>query len=512
MLKVGNQEGAKALLDKAEGLQFDDAEDITKVGVLKLSLNDLEGITDLQKALDLDPGLASTNLALGLAYLEKGDYESALKLAKKLQADADAELQVFGYNLEAKAYIVQENIEEANGVIDESLVAHPDNIYALNFKAAYYIDKKEALEAEKKINKVLNIDPDNALALKLYYALQSNFSEIDSEAVKDKIEAAYNKNPSSASHQELYVKVLFSEASYKKIITTFNHKTDNTLLTKILVGSSLILTQQAEEASYYYDAWLKESPKNTIALVGMILSQDILRNYSEALVYARRLTEGASYKDKAYNKLFYYLVINKKLDEAEKLYEKLDISIKNDALTKGIYGELLVNLNDYKEAISYLQPAYDELGTSRLARLIYRSHYELKQKNVGLEFLYDHINSHPNDVSILMLLANELIIQDKDTAKDIYVKVLAITPDNALALNNLAWIEVELKNYQSANKYALLANKALPNSAQILDTLGLSELRLNNTEAAIQHFTQALKLAPDDVAIQKHLDEANNSL
>ena len=94
----------------------------------------------------------------------------------------------------------------------------------------------------------------------------------------------------------------------------------------------------------------------------------------------------------------------------------------------------------------------------------------------------------------------------KKEAGDAYNKVLGIDPDNALALNNLAFLNAETgSNLDQAMTMAERAKKRAPNSPSISDTLGFVYYQKNLNSEALQIFKQAVQDDPQNSTFHFHL-------
>ena len=96
---------------------------------------------------------------------------------------------------------------------------------------------------------------------------------------------------------------------------------------------------------------------------------------------------------------------------------------------------------------------------------------------------------------------------DKSTSIKHYKKVLALQPNNVIALNNLAWTYFETNNAE-ASTLAALANKQAPNNPSILDTYGWIEVNMGNKTKGLKLLKQALSLDPTNKEIQQHIKAA----
>jgi tetratricopeptide (TPR) repeat protein len=89
-----------------------------------------------------------------------------------------------------------------------------------------------------------------------------------------------------------------------------------------------------------------------------------------------------------------------------------------------------------------------------------------------------------------------------------YKKLLAKDPKNQRALNNLAFLLVEEKNYPEAVNYAERAYKLSPNNPSILDTYGLTLFKKGSVIEAIKYFEKAYIIKPKSINIALHYAEA----
>jgi Flp pilus assembly protein TadD len=87
-----------------------------------------------------------------------------------------------------------------------------------------------------------------------------------------------------------------------------------------------------------------------------------------------------------------------------------------------------------------------------------------------------------------------------------YRKTLELAPNNAVALNNLAYLLSENKgNLEEALELAQRAREALPNLTEISDTLGWIYLKQNSTGAAIDVFEELVKRESQNPTFRYHL-------
>jgi tetratricopeptide (TPR) repeat protein len=97
-------------------------------------------------------------------------------------------------------------------------------------------------------------------------------------------------------------------------------------------------------------------------------------------------------------------------------------------------------------------------------------------------------------------------MKEPGKAKPMYEEMLKLSPDNAIALNNLAYILAESgENLDQALKYALRAKQKYPQDNDIADTLGWIYIRKNLSDNAVQIFKELVGKNPHHPTWRYHL-------
>ena len=96
--------------------------------------------------------------------------------------------------------------------------------------------------------------------------------------------------------------------------------------------------------------------------------------------------------------------------------------------------------------------------------------------------------------------------KQKDKLRPVYEQILRLSPDNAIALNNLAYILADNGvDLDQALTYAQRAKQKAPNHPDIADTLGWVYIKKNLSDDAIKIFRDLLARKPDHVTWRYHL-------
>jgi cellulose synthase operon protein C len=118
------------------------------------------------------------------------------------------------------------------------------------------------------------------------------------------------------------------------------------------------------------------------------------------------------------------------------------------------------------------------------------------------------IKANPKDAEVTLALADaKARAGDFSGARRAYETLIALSPDNASAMNNLANVLFQLKD-PGAMKMAEAALAKSPGDANIIDTIGWFLLQSGQTDRALQQFRDARLRAPENPEIRYHLAEA----
>jgi len=119
---------------------------------------------------------------------------------------------------------------------------------------------------------------------------------------------------------------------------------------------------------------------------------------------------------------------------------------------------------------------------------------DVAARNTALSAL---VEMSPNDISLLGALAEtETLARRFSRAADLYRKILAIDPGNAVALNSLGYAEANAGHVEAATKALEQYGKSLEQSTNSLDSLGEVQFMNGRFAEAERYFQQAYRRDP----------------
>ena len=112
---------------------------------------------------------------------------------------------------------------------------------------------------------------------------------------------------------------------------------------------------------------------------------------------------------------------------------------------------------------------------------------------------------NPKDAAFLGYLGDgALMRKDYSSAEKIYMAVIKLQPDSAVAYNNLAWVTGKL-NKEGAIAFAEKANTLAPNQPAFMDTEAMLLSDKGDYAKALELQNKALALQPQNTTFKLHL-------
>jgi tetratricopeptide (TPR) repeat protein len=393
-----------------------------------------------------DPG---DNDARGLAatfLLDKGDVAKALAELQAVVTRAP-DNPVSRYNL-GRAHAARGEFEQARQQFAKAIELRPDYVMARLALAQLQVTRGEFDAALKTAEAILAIDRGNVNARLVESAAlmgQKKFS--DSRAMLDAMIKAYPGSPD----------VLFQ------------------------LGVVNLAENKFKDAEDAFRRAYQLNPANSRGLMG-IVETNMAQNKTEEALKILQLES-----DKAPNRLDLLLAMGNTAVRAG----KFDLAVQT-------FNKVLAGLDKGSKAQGDI---YLRIGET------YRRKGDL---NSSVQALQKARETMPDNIVVLSTLA--LVLDGagrRPEAKQVYEATLKLDPNNAVALNNLAFLLAESNgDLDDALTKAQRAKQLLPNLYEISDTLGWIYLKKNLADQAIDVFKDLVVKQPNHSTYHYHLGMA----
>ena len=498
LLKDGNVVGAKQMVEKSEAVSAT-AEDLSRLGVLQLSLNDIDGLVNLEEAVEKAPESVTSQATLLRAYIATNQLDKAKVAAKEWheQSPETAAPLIYLGNIATAEGAYQEAaqyLDKASGLSD----AGNEVTYS---RANLLVAEGKKENAIAFIRAFIDENPADVQALALWFALAAE--EGDGNAVIAHTQTQFNKNKS-----DLKLRLLLAR------MYSINGQLDNTvsLLADVegdesspqvfwnLKGQTLIATNNVKEATAFFDRWLSFYPQDKNAVLGKLLIVDSQKQFKQGLALTDKVL--AKRPDAQLTLLKAYF--HSRLGQAKPAWDIINSTtddVKALPFVRGIIARLHLIEKAPEQAVEHAKAAYDATPNSDNALLLVAALEMSGKKEQAFSFLEKHVGAHNNDVQSAMLLAERQIRSDRKAAIDTYEQVLSKTPDNFVVLNNLAYLAFEDGELKRAEELAKKAVSLQRENADAVDTLAQIYTAKGDKEAALALYEQvsAGPIASDEV-------------
>jgi len=498
LLREGNVVGAQKMVEKSEAVSTT-AEDLSRLGVLQLSLNDVDGLVNLEQAVQQAPESLTTQATLLRAYIATNQLEKAKSAAKEWNEqapDVAAPLIYLG-----SIATNEGNYEEAAKFLDEASKLNDSENEVTYARAKLLVAEGKKDEAVSFIRAFINKKPADIQALALWFALASE--QGNAEQVIKHTQAEFNNNKDN-----LNLRLLLSR------MYSLNNKLDKTvsLLSQVegdeaspqafwnLKGQALIATNNVEEATVFFDRWLSFYPQDKNAVLGKLLIVDSQKQFEQGLALTNKVLAKRPDAQLTLLKAYFHA----RLGQAKPAWEIINSTaddVKKLPFVRGILARLHLIDKQPEQAIDHARAAYDATANSDNALLVIAALEMAGEKSQAFTFLEEHVGSHSNDVQSAMLLAERQIDANRKAAINTYEQILKQTPDNFVVLNNLAYLAFEDKNYNRAQELAQRAVDIKSDNPEAVDTLAQILIAQGKKEQALALYEKvsAQPIASDEV-------------
>ncbi|MEM6579628.1 MAG: XrtA/PEP-CTERM system TPR-repeat protein PrsT [Pseudomonadota bacterium] len=505
---LGDSEKSVQYLLKAVELQPENPQLRTRLAVSYLQSGDRErGIGELEGVIEIDPEFTQSELLLILQHLQDEEYEKAMEVAEQLSEKRPASMMAL--NLVGGTMLLQGEQDSAIEIFEQVLRTQPDNATAANSLAELAIKRGEFDLARDYYQGVLDVSPGALSATMKLAALEDALG--NNEKANQLFLRAVEVHPDSASAKLSLARHLLRNGSSRQTIAIIEEIEDTHPNVPILLevrGEAELAQGDTEKALKTLKRLVKIEPNSAEAHYLLASAYEAVGDYDQFRVSLADSLEADESLLVAQLSMIRLSVTDGDLDAAEQRLSALQERYPGHPDVYNQEGWLALRKNEYERAIEAYQTAIQISPRSSSVLMLADSQTRSGDLQQGISTLEEWVTQYPQDLVVIATLANIYGSQGEvQKSRDALEKVVALDPNNALALNALAW-SLKDDNFDSALEYAESAYEIAPGVPQIADTLGVLRLRQNRTSEAIRLFEKALAGLPDNQEIQSHLNQA----
>jgi len=503
---------------------------------------------EIQQALAVDPNLARAHLLMAYVNLLRKNpsravpelkaaadlaplrSEERIKYAEFQAANgASGEAKIFLQNItrQASDYVpawrdlaqialTEKKYDESLSSLENILSRDPENPDARMLQAEVWLEKNDARKAIATLDKLNNAYPNTAVVkyqLARAYLASNNLSQATA-ALEQALAAKPNYTEAILLLGELNLRSGKLQAAVA-VIEDLQKKQPELPQARLLLANAYQALGRLDDAAALFREQIKAVPQSPDAhfLLGLILRQQ--NKNAEARQAFEKASELAPDNLNPIGQLVEMDLADKRYDAATQRVEQQLQNYPDAAGPHFLEAKIYVAhaaQRDWVRAEAALQkaieldanftPAYELLVS------VYLAENKLPQAISQLKTEMEKDPNNPRPLLMAGLVYEHM--KDYPKARDSYEKVLALSPDFVLSLNNLAYLYAErLNRLDRAYELAQKARALQPADAMVADTLGWILYRRGDYQQALALLQESASKLPENPEVQFHLGMAN---
>ena len=504
-LQSGDPKKAEEYFAKASKLDPDNASRRTSLALAQMAQGDVANATsELERLSGEDKGI-SADRALIATYLQRNQLDKALAaidVLQKKQPDNPAT-----YNLRARVLLAKKDTAGARNNLEKALALNPAYIPAVAALASLDMVDNKPADARMRFEAVLAKDPKNSAALlslaKLTAATGGNLE--DALALINK---AVKENPSETAPRIALIEFYLARKDAKKAAATAQDALaaipDKVELVNA-AGAAQFLSGDVNQALATYAKLATLQPTSPLAYLRIAEIQSTQKNTDEAVKNLRKALEIRPNLLEAQQKLILVYLAAGNSKDALAVARDVEKQRPREAVGYVLEGDIQASQKRWPEAGAAYRSGLKQAPSTELVVRLHKTLLASQNATEADKTASDWIKAHPKDVVFRLYLGDVATARkDYPAAIQHYRSVVDQQPENALALNNLAWAAGQMKS-PKAIEYAEKANKLAPNQPALMDTLAMLMADKGDTAGAITLLRKALEISPQAAPLRLNL-------
>jgi tetratricopeptide (TPR) repeat protein len=454
---------------------------------------------------------------VGNFYLRLGDGEAAIREYTEGMTK-DPTRKALYQKLKMDTLMREGKRAEAAEVNQQILKDNPNDSDARSLEASFLLDKGDVNRALTELQSVVRRSPDNAVAR--YNLGRAHTAKGEWEQARQAFEKAVELSPTYMMARLALAQLLVTQGDFDAALKSAQEilRYDKQNKNALLIQSAAYLGQKKyAESRALLNEMLAKNPNSPDVLFQLGVVDLAEKKYKEANESFKRTYELNPANSRGLMGMVETDMADGKSDQAIKTLEAEAAKAPNRLDVQLALGNTEVRVGRYDRAIEYFQHVLNGLDKTTKARgdvymrigETYRRKGDL-QNSIGA--LEDARKFLPDNIIVLSTLGLVLDSAGKwPEARQVYAATVKMDPNNAVSLNNLAFLMAEHGDSGDLDTALTMAQKAkqlLPNLSEVSDTMGWIYLKKGLNADAEDIFKQLVDKVPTSSTYRFHLANA----
>ncbi|UXH80213.1 XrtA/PEP-CTERM system TPR-repeat protein PrsT [Roseateles amylovorans] len=504
-LKQGRSDESESFLARAAEANPNDVR--SRVGLALGQVKkgqEAQGMADLRKLSAEDKGV-SADLALISVLMRKKDWDGAGKAIDAL--DAKQPKSAMAPELRGRVALARGDRAGARTQFEDALKREPAALAAANNLAAMDVQDKKPEDASKRYDVVLKADPKNLRAHMAQIGLRLNHKLATPDESIKRLTELTRAHPESPAPRLALIGLLVEKPDLKQALSVaqegVTRDPDSPELLDVL-GQVQLASGDRQQAVASFNKIATQQPRSPLGplrLADLHIQGGDRDQAAAALKRAQAVAPGdAQLAEKVTAKA----LLIQRPDVAQVAAKGLQTARPNFGLGWKLEGDIARSRKDwpaalaaYRKAEQVSQAAGATVPATELAVALHSVLVESGKTDEAKAYGNAWLAKHRQDTVFLHHLGDVAVNKGQYAqAEQYYQSVLNGAPDNAAAINNIAWVKLRTGKPDEALKLAERANQLRPQVPTYLDTLAEVLAAKGQTDRAITVQQDAVKQAP----------------
>ena len=490
------------------------------------------------RASNLDPKDPAKRTSLAVSRLASGQGDAALGELQSIAASDDGVVADMAL---INALLQERKVDQALKAIDALEKKRPADVMPVFLRGRALLLKRDAVGARKAMERVLEIDPNYFPAVGVLAVLDNADKRPDD--ARARLEAAIKRQPGNVQAHLALVELRQANGADKTELATLLRKVveaaPSSPLPRLLLAEHHLRHSEPKDALVVAQQAVSALPDNVqlLDVLGRAQSANGEHNQAQAsfnrmaalqpqssLPFLRMASANliAGDRDAASQNLRKALEIEPKSLEAQQGQVSLAMAAQKpgDALAISravqkqrpkeqvgymLEGEIHAAGKAWDKAADAFRAGLKQVASPELAVRLHDVLLSAAKKPEADRWAAEWSRTQPKDAAFPFYLGNRaLTLNELPESLRHFERVVAIQPDNAAALNNLAWLKGQLGR-DGALADAERANALAPNQPAFMDTWAMLLSAANQHERALEMQKKVVQLQPQVLEFKLNL-------
>lgn len=445
------------------------------------------------------------DLALISARLRNQEPDQALKAVDRLEAKLPG--KPLPHLLRGRALFAKKDIAGARASFEKALAIDAGFAPAVAGLASLDAAENKPADALKRFEALLAREPANVFAVlglaDLRRQLGTNPHEIATLLLD-----AIKRNPVDPSLRLALVEHYLSRNNASVALDAARSAAaaiPNNLQVAEALGKAQLASGEAEQALATFRKITAAAPSAPQAYLRQADAHMMRRDHAAASRSLKQALEVRPDYLPAHRGLVRIALQNKRVNEALAVARNVQKLPGQEAAGHVMEGEIHAKQRAWVPAAAAFRAALARDESTGMAVRVHALYVTAGRAADADAFSASWLRDHPKDADFLFHLGS-IAMERKDfaVAESRYREVMALQPNNAATVNNIAWLMTH-QGKPGALALAEQANRLLPNAPHILDTLASAQAAEKQLQKAVESQKRAVELEPSRPAYRLHL-------